>query len=150
MSPWLFIAAQCSAVSPSACAAFTSAPCCSRARTCWMSPACAASATGASGGVAAASIRLKPRIEARRTIVDCFDMEFSRKLTLPISSSSECERTRAVPEGLDVVHTELVEQREEDIRHRCARRRADVVLTLHQTVRSTQEEERAADMVVKV
>src|SRR5690606_18733604 len=140
--------------------ALTSAPSCSSARTRATSLARAASATGVSTGAAAGpstgvargpssaastgatptSSTLTPRIEAARRPTR----------PLPMEPPREVERAVAVAERLEIVDAELVEQGQHDVRHRRARGGPDVVLALEQTVRSADQEERAADVVVQV
>src|SRR5687768_2654446 len=98
---------------PSPWAALTSAPCLISALTASASPRIAASATGASGFVAA---RSTARDRAPTTLV------FSLVIITPLLGHrrSEAHRTRAVAEALHVVQPQHVEHGQHRVGHRRA------------------------------
>src|SRR5690349_20561013 len=140
-------AAQCNALMPSPCAAFTSAPslisCCTALR----SPRAAASATGETLCAPIAAAITTAIINARN------DCRFIIALRLG------CGRRRnlrdrllagAVAERLDVFHAEAVREREEHVRHRRCIGGLDVEVALQQAVAVSQQDQRAAAIVVDV
>src|SRR5690606_4005246 len=138
-------AAQCRAVIPSPCAAFTSAPERTSERTASRSPRWAASAMGASGGDAAPS-------NSANAIVQSIFMKgrLYRPWNPCMRPRLEQELARAVAEAGDVRVPELLHEVHEDVRHGCAVRRLVVQPSLKRPVAAPEKDERAATVVVQV
>src|SRR5688500_10058957 len=113
------IAAQCSAVIPSPCAAFTSPPCLSSVRTVSRSPFMAASATGvvpaatSQEDIAATATTADNRVRMLRVIG-------RSSLGGGVLDPCHVEEPGAVAELLQVLETHAVQQRQHGVRHRRA------------------------------
>src|SRR5262245_14632870 len=141
-------AAQCSAVMPSARAAFTSAPCLSNARTASLFPFMDASATAESDGAAAtiAAIHKAPMMR----------VAFSSLMLSP--SCAFCigrgrgkrKRAGAVAKRLHIVESEHVQQGQLDVRHGCSLGRFEMEVAGKVTIGVTEQHERTSAVAVDV
>src|SRR3954466_10087434 len=125
---------------PSPWAALTSAPCLINERTVAVSPRISASAIEASTryrGAAAAETSVATTTSAMRF------MALGRL-------RMERERIRAVSEGFHIVHTEHVHDAQHRVGHWGSVERLEVQVAGELAVRATEQNERAASMVVKV
>ena len=145
-------AAQCIAVMPSPCAALTSAPPASRARTAAMSPSIAASATGESAtrGAAAPKTRIsaaQPRRPPGQARLPC--CHGRHPCVAAAGPRDEGEFSRAVAEALHL-HPQTVESPQHGVGHGRGVGRLDVQVPFQQPVGSAHQDQRAAAMVVQV